>query len=72
MSLFHRKSRGKSRRTARMSTAELVSGLFPEPQAVPVTVQRGHGTTTRAPRRRRPRSTGYFREGARQPMFRVT
>ena len=72
MSLFHRKPRGKSHRTARMSTAELVSGLFPEPRAVPVPVPRGRDSVARTPRRRRPRNTGYSPARSRQPMFRVT
>lgn len=72
MSLFHRKPRGKSHRTARMSTAELVSGLFPEPRAVPVPVRRAPGPVVHTPRRRRPRNTGYSPARSRQPMFRVT
>lgn len=70
MSLFNRKSRGKSHRNTRMSTAELASGLFPGPRAIPVPV--GHAPTAHAHRGRRGRHPGYVHARPRQPMFRVT
>ena len=70
MSLFNRKSRGKSHRNAKPSTAELVAGLFPAQRAVPVPA--GRAPVAQASRRRRTRHPGYFHARTRQPMFRVT
>lgn len=70
MSLFSRKSRGKSHRTTRMSTSELMAGLAPAPRAIPVPA--GHAPVAYGYRRRRARNPGYFNARPRQPMFRVT
>ena len=69
MSLFARKSRGKSHRNTRMSAGELVSGLFPAHRTVPVPAGRTPGPGAR---RRRARTPGYFNARPHQPMFRVT
>ena len=66
MSLFRRKSRGKSLRRSQVFTADLASGLFPGPHAVPVPVR--HAPS----HRRRRRNASYASGRSRLPMFRVT
>lgn len=64
MSLFNRKPRGKSHRSARISTADLASSLFPVSRIA---------SAPAVPRRRRAiRNSSYSFGRPRQPMFRVT
>ena len=66
MSLFNRKPRGKSHRTARISTADLASSLFPVSRIA-------RAPAAVAPRRRRAfRHSSYSAGRPRHPLFRVT
>lgn len=65
LSLFRRKSRGKSLRKTRVATFDPAANLFPDPAMVPAVARSGS-------RRRRRRSASYTSGCQRLPMFRVT
>ena len=65
LSLFRRKSRGKSLRKTRITTFDPAANPFPSPATVPAVAR--HGS-----QRRRRRNASYISGCQRLPMFRVT